>query len=61
MVRVMSESVWTDGELRGIGETEELQLASTRPDGSLRPYGTMWAVRVGDQLYVRSAYGPSNP
>lgn len=21
----------------------------------------MWAVRAGDELYIRSAYGPSNP
>ena len=36
-------------------------MASTRPDGSLRPYLTVWAVRAGDELYVRSAYGYSNP
>jgi hypothetical protein len=44
-----------------IGNAEELELASTRPDGTLRPYITMWVVRVGDDLYVRSAYGPDNP
>jgi hypothetical protein len=38
-----------------------LQLASTRSDGTLRPYVTMWVVRAGDELYVRSAYGPNNP
>jgi hypothetical protein len=37
-----------------------LQLASARRDGTLRPYVTMWVVRAGDDLYVRSAYGPNN-
>ena len=40
---------------------DELQLASLRRDGTLRPYVTMWVVRAGDDLYVRSAYGPNNP
>ena len=52
---------WTDEELNRIGQAEELRLASARPDGTLRPYVTMWVVRVGDELYVRSAYGPNNP
>ena len=54
-------TAWTDVELRRIGEAQELQLASERPDGALRPYVTMWVVRVGDELYVRSAYGAGNP
>ena len=36
-------------------------LASARPNGTLRPSVTMWVVRAGDELYVRSAYGPANP
>jgi hypothetical protein len=52
---------WTDEELSRIGGAEELQLASVRSDGTLRPYVTMWVVRAGDDLYVRSAYGPDNP
>jgi len=52
---------WPPNELERIGEADELQLASRRPDGSLRPYVTMWVVRAGDGLYVRSAYGPDNP
>jgi hypothetical protein len=54
-------TTWTDEELRRIGEAQELQLASERPDGTLRPYVTMWVVRADDELYVRSAYGPTNP
>ena len=52
---------WTSDELRRIGDVEELELASRRPDATLRPYVTMWVVRAGDELYVRSAYGPDNP
>jgi hypothetical protein len=52
---------WNEDDLAGIAATEELQLASTRPDGSLRPYVTMWVVRADDELYVRSAYGATNP
>jgi hypothetical protein len=52
---------WTNEELNRIGAAEELELASSRPDGTLRPYVTMWVVRAGHNLYVRSAYGPNNP
>ena len=38
-------SAWTDEELRGIGGATELQVASRRPDGTLRPYVTIWGVR----------------
>jgi hypothetical protein len=54
-------SAWGSDRLERIGQAEELQLASRRNDGSLRPYVTMWVGRVGDDLYVRSAYGPANP
>ena len=54
-------STWTDDELRRIGAATELQITSRRPDGSLRAYVTIWTVRAGDGLYVRSAYGTGNP
>jgi hypothetical protein len=54
-------ATWTDDDLQRFGAAEKLQLASRRGDGSLRPYVTMWVVRAGDELYVRSAYGPDNP
>jgi hypothetical protein len=54
-------STWTSDELSRIGDAEELRLASERTDQSLRPYVTMWVVRVGDDVYVRSAAGPDNP
>ncbi len=52
---------WTADELARIGQAQELEIASRRPDGSLRPFVTIWVVRLGDDLYVRSMNGPSNP
>jgi hypothetical protein len=54
-------ATWTDDELRRVGAATELQIATRRDDGSLRPYITIWTVRADDHLYVRSAYGASNP
>jgi hypothetical protein len=53
-------SAWTVDELAKIGKATELRIASRRSDGSLRPYVTIWVVRSGDDLYVRSAYGHQN-
>ena len=50
-------SAWTSGELDRIGAAEELELASVRRDGTLRDPVTMWVVRHGDELYVRSVNG----
>lgn len=54
-------SGWTNDELRRIGDATELQVSSRRADGSLRAYVTIWAVRSGDDLYIRSAFGADNP
>jgi len=48
---------WTSDELNKIGTAEELEIASLGQDGTLRKPTTIWVVRVGDDLYVRSAYG----
>ena len=50
-------TTWTSDELRKIEAAEELELASVRPDGTLRNPVTIWVVRVGDDLYVRSWKG----
>lgn|SRR5512133_1698669 len=52
-------SGWTDTELSRIGPADELEIASYRQDGTLGPYTTIWVVRVGDELYVRSWRGRS--
>ena len=48
---------WTSDELNKIGRAEELQNASLRRDGTLRKSVTIWVVRLGDDLYVRSVNG----
>ena len=50
-------SGWTPGELARIAQADELDLASQRRDGSLRDPVTMWVVRDGEDLYVRSMHG----
>ena len=54
-------SGWAADELDRIGRAEELELASRRPEGSLRSWVPLWVARVGDHVYVRSMYGRSNP
>jgi hypothetical protein len=51
---------WTADELERLGKAEEIEISSVRDDGTLRPFITIWAVRSGDDVYVRSAYGPEN-
>jgi hypothetical protein len=53
-------SARTADELARIGKAEELQITSRRRDGSLRPFVTIWVVRSGDELFVRSAFGHEN-
>lgn len=53
-------TAWTADELARIDRTEEIGIASRRPDGSLRPFVTIWIVRLGDDVFVRSAYGRDN-
>ena len=53
-------SAWTNDELDKAGSAEELQLASLRGNGTLRRPVTIWVVRHGDGLYVRSVRGPTS-
>lgn len=53
-------SVWSPDELARFGRATEVQVASRRRDDSLRAYVTIWVVRAGDGVYVRSAHGPDN-
>lgn len=48
---------WTSDQLDKVGRAEEVQIASVRSDGTLRKPVTVWAVRHGDDLYVRSVGG----
>ena len=48
---------WTEVELRRIADSDELEIASVRSDGTLRRPVTIWVVCVGDDVYVRSVTG----
>jgi hypothetical protein len=48
---------WTKSELDKIGSAEELEIAALRPDGALTKPVTIWVIRHGDDLYVRSYKG----
>lgn len=48
---------WTTGELSKVAAAEELEIASVTRDGALRDPVTIWVVRHGDDLYVRSVNG----
>src|SRR5439155_21267067 len=53
----MTMATWTSDELNKIGGAEELRIAPLRRDGTLRNPVTIWVVRLGDDLYVRSVNG----
>jgi len=50
-------TAWTNDELTRIASADELQIAPRRGDGTLRNHRTIWVVRHGDDLYVRSVNG----
>lgn len=47
-------TVWTSDELTRIGTADELQIAPLQRDSTLRNPVSIWVVRDGDDLYVRS-------
>ena len=51
---------WTPEELAAFGDPDEIRISSLRPDGTARTAITIWIARLGDDLYVRSAYGTGN-
>jgi hypothetical protein len=48
---------WTRDELTKIEAADELEIATRRRDSSLRKPTTIWVVRLGDDVYVRSVNG----
>jgi hypothetical protein len=50
-------TTWTSDELSRIEAADELAIAPLRRDGTLRNPVTIWVVRHGDDLYVRSYKG----
>jgi hypothetical protein len=53
-------ATWTSDELKKIESADELRIAPLRRDGTQRKPVTIWVVRHGEDLYVRSAYGPTS-
>ena len=54
-------ATWTEEELRGIAETDDLHIAPFREDG--KTYGTptwIWSVVVDHALYVRAYNGQNS-
>lgn len=49
-------TAWSPAQLERIEETEELQIATNRADGTLRRWLPIWVVSVGEQVYVRTWY-----
>ncbi|MBU2670291.1 DUF2255 family protein [Actinoplanes bogorensis] len=49
----MSE-MWTPADLRQIQDSDELEIAVPRVDGSLRKWTPIWVVRVGGEVFVRT-------
>lgn len=52
-------TAWTSEELDRIGNAQLLRVAPRRADGTLGSPRTIWVVRHGDGLYVRSVRGPA--
>ena len=50
---------WTGDQLDRFARAEEVQIASVRRDGVLSKPVTVWVVRQGDDIFVRSVRGRS--
>ena len=52
-------SEWSERALAVIGAADEIVVAPDRADHTPGPAVSVWVVRVGDELYVRSVRGSS--
>ena len=52
---------WSPTDLRTIATTDEVRLATRRHDGTLRNPVTIWAVVVGEDVFVRAVRGRESP
>ena len=51
-----SAGVWSTPQLQLFDAAVELEVAARRPDGGLRRWTSVWVVRVGENVFVRSWY-----
>jgi hypothetical protein len=56
----MTETAWSETDLSQIDGHDEVRIASLSPDGTLSSGRIIWAVRLGDTVYVRSVNGPGS-
>src|SRR4051794_31549812 len=54
----MTASPWNPDTLAALGDALEVDVTPFTADGTPRPSRTIWSIRVGDELYVRSWKGP---
>jgi hypothetical protein len=45
---------WTPEQLKRIGDSDELEIAARRADGTLWRWLPIWVVHTGGQVYVRT-------
>jgi hypothetical protein len=50
-------AAWTKTELTKIAKAEELEISPRRRGGKAQDPVTIWVVRHGDDIYVRSVHG----
>lgn len=50
-------SSWTAGQAAAIAAPQEVRVVTRRPDGTLRRPTTIWIVRDGERVFVRSTNG----
>ncbi|MEU8343210.1 hypothetical protein SAMN05443665_1015133 [Actinomadura meyerae] len=50
-------STWSNDDLARLGGADEIQVAPEKSDGTLRSPTTIWIVRTGEEMYVRSVNG----
>ena len=49
---------WNPGQAAAIAAPQEVRVATRRRDGTLRRPRTIWIVRAGERVYIRSTNGP---
>jgi len=50
-------SHWTADQTAAIAAPQEVRVVTRRPDGTLRRPTTIWIVRVGERVFIRSTNG----
>ena len=53
----MTVTAWSEQELAEVDARDEVRISSLRKDGTLTSSRIIWAVRLGDEVYVRSVNG----